>query len=245
MKARRLAFAALASSACFGSMTAAVAEPRAVVELFTSQGCSSCPAADKLLGELVKDPTIVAMSVPIDYWDYLGWKDTLASPTHSARQRAYAKIRGDRQVYTPQVVINGSLHALGSDKAAIEKAIATSRRNAAPMSVPVTLAAAGDSLTVTVPEGKPERSAEVWLCTISKSVPVPIARGENRGRTITYYNVARRWQKLGDWTGKAATWTVPLAQIRDAQGDAAAVLVQSGSAETPSTTLGAAMASLP
>jgi hypothetical protein len=76
-------------------------------------------------------------------------------------------------------------------------------------------------------------------------VPVPIARGENRGRTITYYNVARRWQKLGDWTGKAATWTVPLAQIRDAQGDAAAVLVQSGSAETPSTTLGAAMASLP
>jgi hypothetical protein len=246
MKARRLAFAALASSACFGTLTVAVAETRAVVELFTSQGCSSCPAADKLLGELVQDPTVVAMSVPIDYWDYLGWKDTLASPAHTARQRAYAKIRGDRQVYTPQVVVNGSLHVLGSDKAAIERAIAASRRNAAPMSVPVTLAAAGDILSVTVPEGKPERTgAEVWLCTITKSVPVTIGRGENRGHTITYHNVARRWQKLGDWTGKAVTWTVPLAEIRNAQGDAAAVLVQSGSAETPSTTLGAAFASLP
>src|SRR4051794_5128855 len=156
MKARRLAFAALATSACL--VTAAAAETRAVVELFTSQGCSSCPAADKLLGELVQDPTIVAMSVPIDYWDYLGWKDTLASPAHTARQRAYAKIRGDRQVYTPQVVVNGTLHVLGSDKAAIERAIATSRRNPAPMSVPVTVAAAGDKLTITVPEGKPERS---------------------------------------------------------------------------------------
>jgi len=244
MKARRLAFLALAS-ACFGTVTAAVAETRAVVELFTSQGCSSCPAADKLLGELINDPTIVAMSVPIDYWDYLGWKDTLASPAHTARQRAYAKIRGDRQVYTPQVVVNGTMHVLGSDKAAIEKAIATSRRNAAPLSVPVTLATAGDSLKVTVPEGKPERSAEVWLCTITKTVPVTIGRGENRGRTITYHNVARRWQKLGDWTGKALSWTIPLSDIRDAQGDAAAVLVQSGTVESPSTTLGAAMASLP
>lgn len=246
MRVRRLALLALASSACLGTLTAAMAETRAVVELFTSQGCSSCPAADKLLGELVKDPSIVAMSVPIDYWDYLGWKDTLASPAHTARQRAYAKIRGDRQVYTPQVVINGSLHVLGSDKGAIERAIVATRRSTKAMTVPVTLALAGDKLTVTLPEQKDERaSAEVWLCTISKSVAVPIARGENRGRTVTYHNVARRWQKLGDWSGKAASWTVPLADIKAAEGDAAAVLVQSGSAETPSTTLGAAMASLP
>jgi hypothetical protein len=242
----RLALLALASSACLGTPTAALAEPRAVVELFTSQGCSSCPAADTLLGELVKDPTIVAMSVPIDYWDYLGWKDTLANPTHTARQRAYAKIRGDRHVYTPQVVINGSLHVLGSDKAAIERAIAATRRTTKAMTVPVTLALAGDKLTVTLPEQKDEPTrAEVWLCTISKSVPVAIARGENRGRSVTYHNVARRWHKLGDWTGKAASFTVPLADIKAAQGDAAAVLVQSGSAESPSTTLGAAMASLP
>src|SRR4026209_768172 len=81
----------------------AQAEPRAVLELFASQGCSSCPAADKLLGELAADPSLVPISVPIDYWDYLGWKDTLASAAHSARQRAYAKVRGDREVYTPQI----------------------------------------------------------------------------------------------------------------------------------------------
>ena len=245
MKARRLAFVALASSACLGSLAAVAAETRAVVELFTSQGCSSCPAADKLLGELAQDPTIVAMSVPIDYWDYLGWKDTLANPAHTARQRSYAKIRGDRQVYTPQVVVNGSLHVLGSDKGAIEKAIAASRRGGSTLSVPVTIAPAGDRVTITVPEGKPERGAEVWLCSITKTVPVSIGRGENRGKTITYYNVARRWQKLGDWSGKPASWTVPLSDVRAAEADAVAVLVQSGSAEQPSATLGAAMASLP
>jgi len=245
MKARRLAFVALASSACLGSLAAAAAETRAVVELFTSQGCSSCPAADKLLGELAQDPTIVAMSVPIDYWDYLGWKDTLANPAHTARQRGYAKIRGDRQVYTPQVVVNGSLHVLGSDKVAIEQAITSSRRNASTLSVPVTIAPRGDRLTITVPEGKAERGAEVWLCYIAKAVPVSIGRGENRGKTITYHNVARRWQKLGDWNGKPTSWTVPLSDIRAAEADAIAVLVQSGSAEQPSATLGAAMASLP
>ncbi|HEY0567849.1 MAG TPA: DUF1223 domain-containing protein [Xanthobacteraceae bacterium] len=245
MKARRFALVALASAAFCGSASAVLAQTRAVVELFTSQGCSSCPAADKLLGELMKDPGIVAMSVPIDYWDYLGWKDTLASPAHTARQRGYAKMRGDRQVYTPQVVINGSLHVLGSDKAAIERAIAASRRSTASMSLAVTLMASGDTLSVTIPDGKPERSAEVWLCAITKTVPVEIARGENRGRTVTYHNVARRWQKLGDWTGKAVTWNVPLSDIKAAQGDAAAVLVQSGTVEHPNMTLGAAMASLP
>jgi len=99
----------------FGSMAApASAEPRAVVELFTSQGCSSCPAADKLLGELSRDPSLMTMSLAVDYWDYLGWKDTLALHGHSDRQRAYAEGRGDREVYTPQVVVNGVAHALGS-----------------------------------------------------------------------------------------------------------------------------------
>src|SRR5262245_29223345 len=101
----------------------AQAEPRAVVELFPSQGCSSCPPADKIIGELAKDPSIIAMSMPIDYWDYLGWKDTLADARFSARQRAYSRMRGDREVYTPQVVVNGSAHVIGSDLAGIESAI--------------------------------------------------------------------------------------------------------------------------
>ena len=104
------------------------ADPRAVVELFTSQGCSSCPPADKILGELAKDPSVIALSMPIDYWDYLGWKDTLADARFTARQRAYSRVRGDREVYTPQAVINGSVHVIGSDRAGIENAINTTRK---------------------------------------------------------------------------------------------------------------------
>ena len=101
----------------------AEAEPRAVVELFTSQGCSSCPPADRLLGELSHDPSIITMSLPIDYWDYIGWQDTLALPEHTKRQWAYAHALGERGVSTPQAIVNGDVQVLGSDRAAIERAI--------------------------------------------------------------------------------------------------------------------------
>ena len=124
MLRRRLASASLIAGLLFASSGFAGAAPRALLELFTSQGCSSCPPADKLLGEFAKDPSLIALSLPIDIWDYLGWKDTLSLPGHTARQRAYAEIRGDRQVYTPQLVVNGSMHVVGSDRAAVEHAIA-------------------------------------------------------------------------------------------------------------------------
>jgi hypothetical protein len=218
-------------------------EPRAFLELFTSQGCSSCPPADKLLGELTGDPSLVAVSVPIDYWDYLGWKDTLASPGHSARQRAYAHARGDRQVYTPQIVVNGAAHVLGSDRAAIDRAITLTDRNAAIMSVPVLISVGGSNLNVKIGAAEKTRAAgEVWLCPLTKSVPVQIGRGENRGRTITYHNVVRRWVKLGDWTGADSTWSVPVANIEADDVDAAAVLLQEGTHEKPGIILGAAFA---
>src|ERR1700724_977806 len=138
----------------FSSALANASEPRAVLELFTSQGCSSCPTADKLLGELAGDPSLVAVSVPIDYWDYLGWKDTLADPAHSARQRAYARVRGDRQVYTPQIVVNGATHVVGSDHSAIERAIVQTGRNSAIMSVPVLLSLGGQDLDVKIAGSK-------------------------------------------------------------------------------------------
>jgi hypothetical protein len=122
------------------------ADPRAVVELFTSQGCSSCPPADKILGELAKDPSVIALSMPIDYWDYLGWKDTLADARFSARQKAYSRMRGDRDVYTPQVVVNGSVHLIGSDRAGIEGAIGDTKKTDAVMSVPVEMTLAGKQL---------------------------------------------------------------------------------------------------
>src|ERR1700730_18933827 len=125
-------------------------EPRAVVELFTSQGCSSCPPADNIIGELSKDPSIIALSMPIDYWDYLGWKDTLADARFSARQKAYSHMRGDRDVYTPQVVVNGSAHVIGVDRSVIEDAIGVAKKSDGVMSVPVTMTQACRQMTVSV-----------------------------------------------------------------------------------------------
>ena len=113
----RLAILAIAT--LIGVAPEANAEPRAVVELFTSQGCSSCPPADALLGKLAHDPNVIALTLAIDYWDYIGWKDTLAIPGHANRQKAYSKMRGDRGVYTPQAIVNGTTQALGSDQAEI------------------------------------------------------------------------------------------------------------------------------
>jgi hypothetical protein len=221
------------------------AETRGVIELFTSQGCSSCPPADHVLGELARDPSLVAISVPVDYWDYLGWKDTLASPRHSARQRGYASMRGDRNVYTPQAVINGVIHVVGSDKSGIERALVQSRRNSAILSLPVSLSTANGKLTVAVPAGKNDSApAEVWLCPLAKATPVAIGRGENRGSTVTYYNVVRRWIKLGEWNGTAHTFTLPASELSAGDIDAVAVLVQSGSVEKPGTMMGAAITPL-
>src|SRR5256885_7311351 len=115
------------------------ADPRAVVELFTSQGCSACPPADKIIGELAKDPNVIALSLPIDYWDYLGWKDTLADSRFSARRKAYSTARGDRDVYTPQVVVNGSRHVIGSGRTPLQGAISDTQKTDGVMSGPVTI----------------------------------------------------------------------------------------------------------
>ena len=213
-----------------------------MLELFTSQGCSSCPAADKLLGELAKDPSLVPLTLAVDYWDYLGWKDTLALKGHTARQRAYASARGDRDVYTPQMVVNGVAHVLGSDKAAIERAIDQSRKQALTLGIQASVA--GDKLTVSLPAKDDSAAGEIWLCPITKSVPVKIGRGENRGHIITYTNVVRRWTKLGEWNGKAQTLSVPLQDLQTGDIDAVAVVVQSGSAGAPKTMLGAAQVAL-
>ena len=222
------------------------AEPKAVVELFTSQGCSSCPPADKILGELAKDPSVIALSLPIDYWDYLGWKDTLADSRFSARQKAYSHVRGDRDVYTPQVIVNGAAHVIGSDRARIEGAIKDTGKTDKVMSVPVTMSLSGKQLSVSVAAGKvgaPARG-EIWLCSISKAVPISIGRGENRGREIIYHNVVRNLLKVGDWNGTPGSWTVPLDSVMREGMDAAGVLVQDGNRDKPGAMLGAAFTSL-
>jgi hypothetical protein len=221
------------------------AEPRAVIELFTSQGCSSCPPADRLLGELKHDPSLIAVSLPIHYWDYLGWKDTLADPRNTARQKAYSSVRGDRDVYTPQVVVNGVVQALGNDRAAIKQAVATAADEGKALSVPLAISVADGKVSVNAGKGFGDgHSGEVWLWGVASSVPVVIRRGENNGRTITYFNVVRRWLKLGDWTGKQRSWTVPLAEIKGDRVDEVAAIIQSGSTAKPGQILGAGVTPL-
>lgn len=239
----RVAFS-VAVAVMASAISASAGEVRGVLELFTSQGCSSCPPADNLVGEFTHDPTIIAMSMPIDYWDYLGWKDTLAKPRHTARQRAYAATRGDREVYTPQIVVNGAKHVLGSDKAAIERAVAETR-TAGTLSVPVAIKVRGDALHVTISDvGGEHAKGEAWLCTISSRVPVTIKRGENSGQTITYNNVVRRWIRLGEWNGPARTFTVPMADVNADGADSVAVMIQAGTADHPGKMLGAAALAL-
>lgn len=204
-----------------------------VVELFTSQGCSSCPPADELLGELAKRPDVIALSMPVDYWDYLGWRDTLASHVHTERQRAYAAGRGDGQVYTPQVVVNGMAHAVGSRLADIEAAVTSTGDQLGPWRSGVTLRMEGGDIVVDLgaaPAGVTISDGRVLIAMTTRSIEVPIAKGENRGRTITYYNVVRKLAEIGKWNGSSSTLRVPKSQVMAEGSDSCAVIVQNGAA---------------
>src|SRR5262249_41800002 len=175
-------------------------------------------------------------------WDDVGWRGTLGNPAHSGRQRAYARLRGDGQVYTPQIVVNGSADALGSDQAAIEHAIVQTDHKTGVMSLPVVLALNNGTLNVIVSVAdKAPAAAAVWLGTLAKTVPVATGGGENGGRTITYHNVVRNWLKLGTLSAAQSNWNVAIAQIKAEGIDAAAVMVQEGSHDKPGIILGAAL----
>jgi hypothetical protein len=222
-----------------GPAMAGEGKPRAVVELFTSQGCSSCPPADRLAVDLARDPTLVVLSLPVDYWDYLGWKDTLALKAFTARQKAYGEVRGDRQVYTPQAVIDGAVHAVGSDRDAIEQATQASGPGTA-LSVPVTAEEAGGTIRIRVgaaPGGEP---ATVVVLPLKKRCDVSITRGENKGRTVTYTNVVRDLVGIGTWTGGESTYEVPSTLVSMRGGDSYVVLLQTGGPDRPGVILGAA-----
>ncbi len=215
--------------------------PKVVVELFTSQGCASCPPADTLLSEIAKDPNVIALTLAVDYWDYIGWKDTLALHGHSLRQRAYAAQRPDRKVFTPQVVVDGVRAAKGSDKAAVQRALLSARAPGAGHKVPIKLEREGNALMVELAQTEePVPEASVWACPFSRSETVAIGRGENGGRKATYSNVVRGWVRMGTWDGHALRLTVPLAELKRDDADMVAVLVQAGSSAEPGRILGAA-----
>jgi hypothetical protein len=213
---------------------------RTVLELFTSQGCSSCPPADRLLGSLVNDPSVIALSMPIDYWDYLGWRDTLADPAHTRRQKAYAAGRGDRQVYTPQMIVNGLAHANGADRASIERAAATTRRDGVG-TVPVRIEPSGAEVAVTL--GASSVRGEVWVLGVRRVAEVAIGRGENRGASVAYHHVVRRWVRAGDYAGETVAFRVPVSELGP-EADMVAVLVQAPRGNGPGPMLGAELRAL-
>ena len=237
---RRIPAIAAALSSLLLASGVAAAESPAVIELFTSQGCSSCPPADALLQKLAREPGVTALSLPVDYWDYIGWKDTFASSANTARQKAYAAARGDNHVYTPQVVVNGLMHAVGSDNLEIATARQLSHGDKGALKVPLTFAEEGGKWVARA-GGAVEGSAKwggLWLFQVTKSRKVAIGRGENSGHAVTYTNIVRSMKKIGDWSGAAATWDIAPADLKGPDSDGYVLMLQASSMGKPGAVLG-------
>lgn len=220
---RILATAALAPLAALAAHAAA-AQPATptkgpiVVELFQSQGCSSCPPANAYVNGVAGRADVLALSFAVTYWDQLGWKDVFAKPGYTARQWDYARASKRPSVYTPEVVVNGRHDVVGSDRAALDRALAAGARDAAAASVTF----AGGQVRVAA--GKVAAPADVWLVRYDPAaIEVKITRGENDGRTLPHRNIVKQLVRLGAWNGAAASFTVPPAP---APGLLTATLVQ-------------------
>lgn len=182
-------------------LASAQAQP-VVVELYTSQGCSSCPTADEYLAEIATRSDVIALSLHVDYWDYMGWKDVFASPKHSKRQRKYAKVNRQRTVFTPAMVIQGQDIVVGSRKKQVEPTLRAHAGKSGPAQI--TLAREGNTMRISI---KPNRKASASVVQLVRFAPkhtVSIKRGENRGRTIEYTNVVEAWDEIGKWSGSGA-----------------------------------------
>ncbi len=209
-----------------GGAVAANAAPRpAVVELYTSEGCSSCPAAEAYIGELAKRSDVLALAFHVDYWDNLGWPDRFALPDAVARQRAYAKSLRLSSIYTPQAVVDGVGNFVGSDRSSIGSTLGRSRTG-----IPIALAARGDTIEVDLAaQSKAETTSgepnDVILIAYQRAAESPIKRGENAGRTIKEFNIVRALRPLGHWDGTQQHYQLPVKQIPEGSTDVA-VLIQ-------------------
>ena len=213
-----------------GPAAAEDAAPPVVVELFTSQGCSSCPPAEAFLSELVDHDGIVALEYHIDYWDYIGWEDPYAEPVFTDRQRRYAAQLGSRYVYTPQMVVNGTAHEVGSDRSAILALIDQSRRlqhdNPVIDIAPMTEGTKTIVLSISGPE--PDAPHDIVLVTYDATHRTEVKRGENRGKVLENRNVVRALAKIGEWRGGSMKKSVDLAGMAG-DGGCAVLIQQPGS----------------
>ncbi|MCO5733539.1 thioredoxin family protein [Rhizobium sp. SSA_523] len=204
-----------------------VRTPKGVVELFTSQGCSSCPPADEALKKLVQQGNVVALAYHVDYWNYIGWKDTLSSKENTERQYGYAHSMGRSGVYTPQAIINGRQHVSGADLSAINGAVEDMTAKGAGMSIPVSISMKGDEMSIEVGAG--QGRADVVVAYFTKKEEVAVERGENSGRTVEYWHSVYDVQTVGMWDGKPLKITLPAKALGRSKKDGCAVLLQTSS----------------
>lgn len=224
---RRALLSHAAAMAAVAATPAWAAEPNpVVVELFTSQGCSSCPPADALLTELRARPGVVALTYHVDYWDYLGWKDTLGDPAFSQRQYDYAKARGDMNVYTPQIIIDGGAHFSGADRASVLAALAAP----APAGPALHLNGEEGALRAAIAAGAAAEEATLWLLPVVAAVEVTIGKGENAGKTLRYCNVVRDVVPAGMWSGAAGEVLLPRESLMAESSTGCVALLQTGKA---------------
>ncbi len=213
--------------ALFAAAAARAEEPAAtapvVVELFTSQGCSSCPPADAYLRELAKRPGILALGFHIDYWNYIGWEDPFSTKAASNRQRDYSRRLGLHYVYTPQMVVGGASEGVGSEPDKIEPLLDAAARAALPRPDLILMRRADGGFHIHVGAGAPGAPATIWLVGLDRADETKVLRGENEGATATDVQVVRSFAAVGQWTGAALDLDLPAAA---ASGDGAAVLVQ-------------------
>ena len=206
------------------TVAAAAEKNLTVVELYTSQGCSSCPPADAFLGELAKRDDLLALSIHVDYWDYIGWKDRFASPENTKRQRAYASKLGMRYVYTPQMIVQGAAHSTGSDRGKVLALIAKAKKNER---VAVKISRAEDGIRIKIAGADTTEEAAVWLAVFDNKHETRIRRGENGGRTLSYYNVVRGMKRIGTWSGKPLDIPTRNIDMSTENRDGCAVILQS------------------
>ncbi len=197
----------------------AQSRPVVLVELFTSQGCVSCPPADKYLSQLAQNPDVIALALHVDYWDYIGWEDSFGQPAFTARQKAYAKAVGSRTIYTPQFIVGGKERVEGTQPEAVDELVRS--HAATPQPVSLTLTRADGTLSIRAEAGAPLAApVRIQLVRYRPSETVEIERGENAGLTVEYSNIVTSWQDVGEWAGQQ-----PLEMTADASGDDQVVVV--------------------
>ncbi|RWH19577.1 thioredoxin family protein [Mesorhizobium sp.] len=216
-------------------------KPLGVVELFTSQGCSSCPPADEFFAELAAKENVVALAYHVNYWDYLGWQDTLSNKENTERQYNYMRAFGSRSVYTPQAVINGRSHVNGANRKEIDGALARMDSTGEGMRVGIKVSRTSDRVMIDAGDaGNGPTDAHVVIVYFDPPQMVKIGQGENSGRNMTYWNAVSDIQIAGMWNGKAQRYELPMTEIAKKGG--CAVLLQSvGKDGVPGPILGAAL----